>query len=125
MEQIKADELSDQNLWRSVLFSLPVWRRKGKKHAAKRKESKSIPASDKKRKVDEESPEKSFPGRRVRLLSDSDESECSRSVVCVSDEEILDCLELGSGFTLSVPELDSIVVVWINPGKDQEPEGCN
>ena len=89
MEQIKADELNNQNLWRSGLVTLPVWRRKGKKHAAKRKGSKLTPASDKRRKVEEESLEKSSPGRRVRLLSDSNESECYRNVVCVSDEVAL------------------------------------
>ena len=85
LEQIKANKLNDRNLWRFGLVPLPVWRRKGKKHARKRKGNKLTPASDKKRKVDEASLEKSSPGRRVRLFSDSDESEGSRNVVCVSD----------------------------------------
>ena len=55
MEQIKANELNDRNLWR----------RKGKKHAAKRKGSKLTLYSDKKRRVDEESQERSTPGRKV------------------------------------------------------------
>ena len=61
----------------------------------------------------------------MRLLSDSDESECSRNVVCVSDEERKGCLELGSGLTPSFLELDSIVAIrsQINLLKDQEPEG--
>ena len=67
------------------MVPLPVWRRKGKKHAAKRKGNNLTPASKKKRKVDETSLEIGPPGRRVRLLSDSDESESSRNVVCVSD----------------------------------------
>ena len=77
--------MNDRNMWRLGLVSLPVWRRKGKKHAAKRKGNKLTTTFGKKRKVDEESLEKSSPGRRVRLFSDSDESEGSRNVVCVSD----------------------------------------
>ena len=35
MEQVKADELGDRNLWRTGLAApLPVWKRKGKKHPA-------------------------------------------------------------------------------------------
>ena len=110
LEQIKADEWNDRNLWRSGLVPIPVWRRKNKKHAAKRKKNELTTASGKKRKVDEESLEKSSSGRRVRLLSDSNESEseCSR----VSDKERSGSLDMGSCLTLSVPELDSIVAVW-------------
>ena len=61
LEQIKADELIDRNLWRSGLVPLPVWRRKVKKHVAKRKGNNPAPATDKKRKVDEASLEKSSP----------------------------------------------------------------
>ena len=96
----------------------------GKKHAAKRKGNNPTPASDQKRKVDEASLERSSPGWRVRLLSDSDESESSRNVVCVSDEDRAGSLEPGSGLTPSVPELDSIVTVQsqINLREVQEPE---
>ena len=55
LEQIKGDELNDRNLWRSGLVPLPVWRRKGKKHATKRKGNNPIPVIDKKRKIDEDS----------------------------------------------------------------------
>ena len=61
-----------KNQWRSGLVSLPVWRRKGKKHAAQRKGKKLTPASGKKRKVYEELLEKSSPEGRVRLHSDSE-----------------------------------------------------
>ena len=87
LEHIKADELNDRNLWRSGSVLLPVWKRKDKKHAAKRKGSKLTQASDKKRKVDKESEEKSSPERRVRLLSDNNECESFRNLVCVSDED--------------------------------------
>ena len=78
-----------------------MWRRKVKKHAAKRKGNNPAHATNKKRKVEESSLEKSSPGRRVRLLSNSDEGESSRKVVCVSDEERAGSLNLGSGLTLS------------------------
>ena len=71
LEQIKADELSDRNLWRTGLAPLLVWKRKGKKHAANRQGSKLAPNSEKKRKM-EESPESRSPGQNVRLLLDSD-----------------------------------------------------
>ena len=80
-------------------------------YGEKRKGKKLTPAYNKKRKVDEESQEKSSPERRVRLLSDSNESKNSRNVACVSDKERAGSLESGSGLTLSVPELDSIVTV--------------
>ena len=80
-------------MWRTGLAPLPVWRRKGKKHAAKRQGSKLTPDSRKKRKV-EESQEKSSPGRRVRLLSDSDGNDSSRNVVCLFKGEGEGCLEL-------------------------------
>ena len=70
LEKIKGDELNDRNLWRSGLVPLPVWRRKGKKHAARRKGNNLTSAIKKKRKLDEDSVEKSSPRRRVRLLSD-------------------------------------------------------
>ena len=47
--------------------------------------------------------------RRVRLLSD--EEEIARKVLCVSDEDRAGSPEPGSGLTLSVLELDSIVTV--------------
>ena len=90
LEQIKADEL------RTGLVPLPVWKRKGKKNAAKRQGSKLTLDSGKKRKV-EESQKKSSPRRKVILLSDSDVSDSSRN-----------CLEWGSGLALSNPELESI-----------------
>ena len=57
------------------------------------------------------------------MLSD-DESESSRNVVCVSDEERAGNPDLGSGLTPFVPELDSIVTVrnQINLREVQEPE---
>ena len=113
LEQIKADELNERNLWRSGLVPLPVWRRMGKKHAAKRKGNKLTTTFGKKRKVDEESLEKSSPGRRVKLIPNSKESENSRNVVCVSDEEWSCSLDSGSGLTLSILELDFIVTAWI------------
>ena len=82
-------------MWRAGLVPLPVWKRKGKKRAAKRQGSTLTQASDKKRNIDEEPLERSSPGKRVRLLSDSNESESSRKVVCVSDEERPGCLESG------------------------------
>ena len=54
LEQIKADELKDRNLWRSGLVPLPVWRRKVKGQT-KRKASNSAPVVDKKQKVYETS----------------------------------------------------------------------
>ena len=99
-----------------------MWRRKGKKHACKRKGNNPTPVIYKKRKIDEASVDKSSPGRRVRLLSDSDEGETSRKVVCVSDDARAGSLELGSGLSLSVLELDSIVTVrsQANLREDQE-----
>ena len=75
--------------------------------------------SGKKRKV-EESQEMSSPGRKVSLLLDSDESDCSRNVVCLSKDK--GCLESGSGFALSDPELDSIAVAWSQNNPRKEPE---
>ena len=75
--------------------------------------------SGKKRKV-EESQEMSSPGRKVSLLLDSDESACSRNVVCLSKDK--GCLESGSGFALSDPELDSIAVAWSQNNPRKEPE---
>ena len=86
LEQIKADELKHRNLWRSVLVPLSVWKRKVKKHAM-RKANNPAPATDKRWKVDESSLEKSSSGRGNRLVSDSDEGESSRKVVCISDSE--------------------------------------
>ena len=56
------------------------------------------------------------------MLSDSDEGETSRKVVCVSDDARAGSLELGSGLSLSVLELDSIVTVrsQANLREDQE-----
>ena len=48
---------------------------------------------------DEESLEKSSPGRRVGLLSDSNENKSSRNLVCASDEERACSLESRSGLT--------------------------
>ena len=87
LEQVEADILQDGNLWRSGLVSLPVWKKKGKKHAAKRKGSNPAPSSAKKRKLDEESLEKYSSVRRDRLLSESDEEDSSRKVHCVLDKE--------------------------------------
>ena len=88
LEQIKAHELKDRNLWSSGMVPLPVGKRKVKKHA-KRKANNSAPASNKRRKIDESSldQEESSPGRRVRLLPVSNEGENSRNVVCLSDSE--------------------------------------
>ena len=96
-------------------------------HAAKRKGNNPTPAIDKKRKIDEASVEKSSPGRRVRLLSDSNEGEPSRKVVYVSDYDRAGSPEPGSGLSPSVLELDSIVTVWsqINLGEVQETESCD
>ena len=82
LEQVKANELKDRNLWRSGMVPLPVRKRKVKKHA-KRKANSSAPTSDKRWKIFESSldPEESSPGRRVRLLFDSDKGENSRKVV--------------------------------------------
>ena len=88
-----------------------MWKRKVKKNA-KREANNPAPATDKKRKVDESSLEKSSPGRKVRLLSDSDEGESSRKVISVSDADRAGSPEPGLGLTLSAPELDSIVTVW-------------
>ena len=121
LEQDKADELGDRNQWRTGLLPLPSWKKKGKRHAAKRQGSKLALNSQKKRKV-EESPESRSPGQNVRLLSDSDESEPSKSVVCVSTDE--SCHKLGSGLAPSHPELDSIATArsQINPREDPEEE---
>ena len=58
------------------------------------------------------------------MLSDSEEGEISRKVICVSDTERAGGLEPGSGLTPSIPELDSIVRVWsqINLREIQKPE---
>ena len=76
------------------------------------------------RKVAEETLERSSSGRKVRLLSDSDESVSSRNLVWFSNGERVCGLELGSGLTTSVQKLDSIVTMWsqINLQEDQEPE---
>ena len=112
LEQIKVDKIKDRNLWRSGLYPLPVWKRKIKKHA-KRKANNSAPATHKRQKIDEYSLEleECFPGRRVRLFSDSDEGENTRKEVFVSDSERVGTLELGLGLTPSALELDSIVMV--------------
>ena len=109
------------------MVPLPVWKRKGKKHAAKRKGNYPAPATDKKTKLDEESPEKCSPVRRVRLLSDFEEEERSRKVLCVSNDERAKTPEPRSGSTLSVPELDSIVTVrsQINLREVQETENID
>ena len=87
LEKMKADELFDRNLWRTGLEPLPIWRRKGKKHAAKRHGSNLPPESGKKRKVGKEPDKTNSPRRRVRLLSDSVESENYRNMVCGSEDE--------------------------------------
>ena len=46
LEQIKADQLQDRNLWRSGLVPVPVWKRKVKRHA-KRKVNVSLTKADK------------------------------------------------------------------------------
>ena len=76
LEQIKADYFQDRNLWRSGLVPLPVWKRKVKKQA-KRKANNPAPTADKRQRIEEPSMElkESSPGRRVRLVSDSDEGE--------------------------------------------------
>ena len=102
LEKIKGDELNNRNLWRSGLVPLPVWRRKCKKHAAKRKGNNLTSAIKMKRKLDEDSVEKSSPRRRVRLLSDSNEGETSRNVICVSDDARVSSPEPGSGLSPSV-----------------------
>ena len=61
--------MNDRNMWRSGLVSLPMWRRKGKKHATKRKGNNPTLASDKKRKVDEASLERSSPGESDYFLT--------------------------------------------------------
>ena len=50
LEQIKANELKDRNLWRCGLVPLPVWKRK-----VKRKANNPGPTTDKRRRVDESS----------------------------------------------------------------------
>ena len=109
LEQIKADELKDRNIGRSGLVPLPVWRRKVKKHA-NRKANISAHDPDKRQKIKESSLdlEEGSPGRRVRLISDSDEGESCRNVVCVSDSERAGTPETALGLTPSAPELDSI-----------------
>ena len=87
-----------------------MWKRKVKKHS-KRKANNPAPATDKRRKVDESTLEKSSLGRRVRLVSDSKEGESSRKVVCVSDSDRAGSPEPGSGLTPNVPKLESIVMV--------------
>ena len=79
------------------------------------------PNSEKKRKM-EESMGGSSPGRNVRLLSDSDEDEPSRRVICVSGEK--GCGESGSDLAPSDPELDSTVAVRsrINPREESKNE---
>ena len=79
--------------------------------SCKRKGNNPTPVINKKRKIDEASVEKSSPGRRVRLLSHSNEGETSRKVVCVSDDDRAGSPELGSGLSLSIQELNSIVTV--------------
>ena len=80
MEQIKADDLQDRNLWRSGLIPLPVWKRKVKKHV-KRKANASAPTADKRRRIEEPSMEmkESSLRRIVRLV----EGESSRNMVYV------------------------------------------
>ena len=112
---MKGDELNDRNLWRSGLVPLPVWRRKGKKYEAKRKGKNPTPVMEKKKKIDEDWVEKSSPRRRVRLLSDSNERETSRKVICVSDDARAGSPEPGSGLSLSVQEIDSIVTFGVRP----------
>ena len=80
----------------------------------------SAPVPDKRQRIEESSLdlEESSPGRRVRLVSDSDEGESSRKVVCVSDSKREGTLEPGLGLTPSPPEPDSIetvrsqIVLW-------------
>ena len=52
LEQVKADNLGDRNLWRSGLPALPIWNQKGKKQAGKRLGSKLALVAEKKKKVD-------------------------------------------------------------------------
>ena len=92
LDQDKANNLLDRNRWRSGLAPLPVWKRKVKKHAKR----KANPAADKKQKIGDysttEDPRDTSPEpteKRVRLISESDENENQRNVVCLpgSDNE--------------------------------------
>ena len=76
---------------------------------------------EKKRKIDEVQVPNST-GQRVRLLSDSKVSDSARRVVCISADEERD--DSGSGPTLSVPELVSIVATR-SPAKPREEEGVD
>ena len=50
LEQVKADDLGDWNLWRSGMPALPTWKQKGKKHAGKRIGSKLALGAEKEEK---------------------------------------------------------------------------
>ena len=65
-----------------------------------------MPTADKRQGIEEPSTElrESSPRRRVRLVSDSDEGESSRNVVCASDSESEGNLEPGTGFDSVRPE---------------------
>ena len=98
---------------------LTTWKQKAKKHAGKRFGSKLAPDTEKKRKIDKVQ-NLSSPAQRIRYFSESEVSDSTRQVVCISADEEVD--ELGFGPTLSVPKLVSIVRAR-SPAKPCEDEG--
>ena len=119
LEQVKADDMGDRNLWRYGLPKLPTWKQKAKKHAGKRFGSKLAQGAEKKRKIDECQALNSSE-LRVRFFSDSEVSDPARRVVCVSADEDRD--DVGSGPTPSVPELVFILAVR-SPAQPHAEEG--
>ena len=83
---------------------LPSWKQKAKKHTGKRFGSRLASGVKKKRNVEETLTEDSLE-QRVRFLSDSELSDQTRKVICVSVEED------SYGPALSAPELVSIVAI--------------
>ena len=90
-----------------------MWKRKVKEHD-KGKANASAPTANKRRRIEEPSMERkeSSCGRRVRIVSDSDEGESSRNVVYVSVSDSEGNPESGLCLIQSVLELDSIETVW-------------
>ena len=127
LEKVKAGKLADQNLWRTGLESLPIWKMKGNKHAAKRKGSKLTLESTSKKSKKCKLHELESPQQRVRLISESGECDKSRNIICISEEEKEECVESGSGRTPADPEFNSTVAVGspINPGMELEAASCD
>ena len=105
---MKADDLGDRNQWRAALPKLPTWKQKTKKHAGKRFGSRLAHGVEKKRKV-EEKQTGDFSEQRVRFFSESEMSDQTRRVICVSEEGA--GATVSSDPTLSAPELVSNVTV--------------